>query len=106
VEMAAAAMTGATLGKDASPFSGPAGGPPRTGQFFIAIDPGASSGGGSGASSAGGYAERIRDLVDAIHAQNGARLPGDGRAAARRRAAQEGVAVYSATLERVRALLD
>ena len=106
VEMMAAAMTGATLGKDASPFSGPAGGPPRTGQFFIAIDPGASSGGGSGASSAGGYAERIRDLVDAIHAQNGARLPGDGRAAARRRAAQEGVAVYSATLERVRALLD
>lgn len=97
VEMMAAAMSGATLGKDASPFSGTVGGPPKTGQFFIAIDPGASSG--------GLFAERITDLVGAIHAQDGARLPGDGRAAARLRAAEDGVAVNSATLSRVRALL-
>mgnify|MGYP002628370709 CR=1 FL=1 len=97
VEMMAAAMTGATLGKDASPFSGTAGGPPRTGQFFIAIDPAASSG--------GDFATRITDLIGAIHDQKGARLPGDGRGAARARAAKAGVAINSATLERVRALL-
>ncbi len=97
VEMMAAAMTGATLGKDASPFSGTAGGPPKTGQFFLAIDPAASSG--------GAYAERIAALVAAIRAQEGARLPGDGRAAARARAARDGVAVAAATLQRVRGLI-
>ncbi|MCG6901571.1 MAG: Ldh family oxidoreductase [Rhodobacter sp.] len=98
VEMMAAAMTGATLGKDASPFSGTKGGPPRTGQFFIAIDPAASSG--------GDYAARINALTEAIHDQPGARLPGDGRGAARARAQTQGVAVNAATLAKVRALLD
>lgn len=97
VEMMAAAMTGATLGKDASPFSGTKGGPPRTGQFFIAIDPDASSG--------GEYAARIAALTGAVHDQDGARLPGDGRGAARMRAASAGVAVNAATLVKVRALL-
>ncbi len=97
VEMMAAAMTGATLGKDASPFSGTKGGPPKTGQFFIAIDPDASSG--------GAFADRIASLTGAIHAQDGAHLPGDGRGAKRARALTEGVAVSSATLEKIRALL-
>ena len=97
VEMMAAAMSGATLGKDASPFSGTKGGPPRTGQFFIAIDPEASS--------HGDYAARITALVEALREQPGAHLPGDGRAAARRRAAKDGVAVSRATLEKVRAWL-
>ncbi len=97
VEMMAAAMTGAMLGKDASPFSGTKGGPPKTGQFFLAIDPAASSG--------GEYAARITALAEAIRGQEGARLPGDGRATARTRAAREGVAVNAATLERVRALI-
>ncbi len=39
VEIFAAALAGANLGKDASPFSGTTGGPPRTGQFFIAVAP-------------------------------------------------------------------
>jgi (2R)-3-sulfolactate dehydrogenase (NADP+) len=97
VEMMAAAMTGASLGTEASPFSGPVGGPPKTGQFFIAIDPAATSG--------DSFVERIATLVDSIRDQDGARLPGDGRAKARARAATEGVAVSSATLEKVRALL-
>ncbi|MGR3623397.1 Ldh family oxidoreductase [Pseudophaeobacter sp.] len=97
VEMMAAAMTGASLGTEASPFSGPVGGPPKTGQFFIAIDPGATS--------ADSFAERISTLVASIRDQDGARLPGDGRAKARARAATEGVAVNAATLEKVRALL-
>jgi (2R)-3-sulfolactate dehydrogenase (NADP+) len=95
-EVFAAALAGATLGKDASPFSGTAGGPPRTGQFFIAVDPDATSG--------GGFAERIASLTRAIADQEGARLPGSGRRAARARISREGVAVPRTLLEKVRAL--
>ena len=96
VEVFAAALSGATLGIHASPFAGTAGGPPKTGQFFIALDPGVN----------GGFAERIADLVGAVRAQVGAHLPGDGRAAARARAEREGVAVSVATLERIEAFLS
>ncbi|MDQ2094439.1 Ldh family oxidoreductase [Rhodalgimonas zhirmunskyi] len=97
VETMAAAMTGAVLGIDASPFSGTKGGPPRTGQFFLAIDPGATSG--------GDFAARMTALTAAIHTQPGAHLPGDGRAAKRARARRDGVAVSIATLERIEAFL-
>jgi (2R)-3-sulfolactate dehydrogenase (NADP+) len=97
VETMAAAMTGATLGIDASPFSGTKGGPPKTGQFFIAIDPAATSG--------GAFADRMTALAGAVREQDGARLPGDGRAAARARATTQGVPVAAATLEKVRALI-
>ncbi|RMH40080.1 MAG: Ldh family oxidoreductase [Alphaproteobacteria bacterium] len=96
VEVMAAALSGATLGIHASPFSGTKGGPPRTGQFFIAIDPEATSG--------GAFAERIGDLVAAIRGQEGAHLPGDGRRAARAGAEREGVPVSVATLERIAAI--
>lgn len=96
VEMMAAAMTGATLGIHASPFSGTKGGPPKTGQFFIAIDPVATSGGDFGA--------RMADLVAAIHDQPGAHLPGDGRGAKRAEAKENGVAVNIETLDRIAAL--
>ena len=94
VEIMAAAMTGATLGVDASPFSGTKGGPPKTGQFFLAVDPGATSG--------GLFAERLATLVEEMHDQPGVRVPGDGRKAARRRAERKGVAVDPATLEKVK----
>ena len=97
VELMAAAMTGATLGAVASPFSGTAGGPPKTGQFFIAIDPQATSG--------GAFQEKLTDLIASIRDQEGGRLPGDGRNAARVRAAKEGVPVNAGLLEKVRALL-
>jgi (2R)-3-sulfolactate dehydrogenase (NADP+) len=96
-EMMAAAMTGATLGSSASPFSGTAGGPPRTGQFFVAIDPSATSN--------GLFAEKLTELVASIRGQDGARLPGDGRKAARARAKEFGVSVDAGLLDRVRALL-
>lgn len=94
VELFAAAMTGATLGIDASPFSGTAGGPPRTGQFFIAIDPGPSA--------HGVFAERLARLIAAIADQPGARLPGSKRFAARARSATGGVPVDLALLELIR----
>ena len=98
VEIMAAAMTGATLGIHASPFSGTKGGPPRTGQFFLAIAPDATSG--------GLFAERLGALVEDLRDQPGVRVPGDGRRAARRRAEREGVAVNPATLEQVNAWLE
>ncbi|MDH3662998.1 MAG: Ldh family oxidoreductase [Alphaproteobacteria bacterium] len=97
VEIMAAAMTGATLGINASPFSGTKGGPPRTGQFFLAIDPAATSN--------DLFAERIASLVEEIRDQPGVRLPGDGRKAARRRAGRRGVAVSVATIEKIQASL-
>ncbi|MDQ0469217.1 Ldh family oxidoreductase [Labrys wisconsinensis] len=99
VELLAAAATGATLGIDASPFMAPTGGPPRTGQFFLAID--------AGASSAGLFPERIARLSEAFLAQPGVRLPGARRAAARARAAATGrLAVDAELLARIAGLAE
>ena len=96
VEVLAAALSGSNLGTQASPFSGTAGGPPGTGQCFIAIDPGVAS---------DQAAVRLAQLMESVLTQEGARLPGQNRAAKRKLAAQQGVAVNVATLERIRALL-
>ena len=85
VEVMAAALSGAMLGLKASPFSGTTGGPPRTGQCFIAFDPNAYSG--------KEFAERITTLTLAIQSQDGARLPGDRRKENRQRIEIEGVEV-------------
>ena len=98
VEIMAAAMTGATLGAHASPFSGTKGGPPKTGQFFMAIDPDRVSG--------GLFADRLDLLLEEMRAQPGVRVPGDGRRSAMRRAARNGVAVDPATLEKISRWLD
>lgn len=96
VESFAALLAGATLGIDAAPFSGTTGGPPRTGQFLIAIDPGATAG--------AGFAPALDRLAAAIATQEGARLPGDRRKAARERTKRQGVDVDSSILARIRAL--
>jgi (2R)-3-sulfolactate dehydrogenase (NADP+) len=95
VELLAAAASGAVLAMDASPFSGTAGGPPKTGQFFVAIDVGASSG--------GEFGQRIGRLIEAIAAQPGAHVPGAKRKAARVRAAS-GIGVSADLLAQVQAL--
>ncbi|MEP3278282.1 MAG: Ldh family oxidoreductase, partial [Stappiaceae bacterium] len=97
VELMAAAMTGATLGMDASPFSGTKGGPPKTGQFFLAINPAATS--------SGLFADRLTSLVEEMHSQPGVRIPGDGRNAAWRKAQKSGVEVNPVTLEKISAWL-
>ncbi|MGV3633615.1 MAG: Ldh family oxidoreductase [Pseudorhodoplanes sp.] len=95
VELLAAAASGAVLALDASPFSGTAGGPPRTGQFFIAIDVATSSG--------GAFGERVTRLVEAIAAQEGAHIPGSKRKAARAKAVS-GVAVSADLVQQIRDL--
>ena len=94
VEVMAAALSGAVLGLQASPFSGTAGGPPRTGQCFIAFDPDAYSG--------AEFYERISVLSDAVQSQDGARLPGERRRKNRQRIELEGVEVAQSLLEKIR----
>ncbi len=96
-EVLASALAGAVSSRAASPFSGPDGGPPGTGQCLIALDP---------SGFADGFAERIADLAGAIAGQEGARLPGSRRLAARVRTAAEGVAVDAALLAQIEALVQ
>jgi hypothetical protein len=95
VEVFAAALAGAELGIDAAPFSGTTGGPPRTGQFFIAVNPLPAS--------EGRFAQKIARLAAAIADQEGARLPGARRLDARTRARTEGVPVDRALVEEIEA---
>lgn len=87
VEVFAACLSGANPGVVASPFSGTAGGPPGTGQFFLALSPEPSSG--------GAFAARLETVAAAF--VDGARLPGARKFAARARAARDGVEVDAAT---------
>lgn len=96
VELFAAAMAGAELGIDAAPFGGTAGGPPRTGQFMIAID--------SAVTSGDRFDLKLARFAAAVAAQEGARLPGARRLAARARARLAGVDVSTALLRQIDAL--
>lgn len=96
VELFAGWITGASLSIDASSFADNAGGSPRTGQFFIAVDPGPLAGPRAG--------DRLAHLFAAIVEQEGARLPGTRRAAARRRTAEGGVRIPLALKERLEAV--
>jgi (2R)-3-sulfolactate dehydrogenase (NADP+) len=83
VELMAAWATGASLSIHASSFADNLGGSPRTGQMFIALDPGPIAGNGA--------AERLAMLFAAIDDQPGARLPGDRRIKARVQKALDGI---------------
>ena len=99
VEVFAAVLSGATLGKDASPFAGDQGGPPATGQFFIAIAPDYFSG--------GCYQSNLLNLCQAIATQEQARLPGQRRQDFRTRLhrAEESIVISDALMESINALL-
>jgi (2R)-3-sulfolactate dehydrogenase (NADP+) len=84
VEIMAAVLTGANLSIEASSFADNNGGPPKTGQAFIAIDIGRLS-------DTVAFGERLEHLFSAMTSQPDVRLPGDKRLDARRRTATEGV---------------
>ena len=92
-EVFAAAVAGATLGKNASPFSGTVGGPPKTGQFFFAV--------AANLFSHGIFGPRIKELGDAIAAQVGARLPGARRLERRRENDRIGIEIEESLIERI-----
>ncbi len=89
VEVFAACLAGATPGIAASPFSGTAGGPPKTGQFFLAIAPDLTSG--------ATFADRLAMVVEAFGAETNGRLPGGKRRSAREKSDANGVEVDEAT---------
>ena len=98
VEVMAACLAGATPGIEASTFGTNAGGPPRTGQCFIAINPDATSG--------GDFAARIATVLAALTAEGGARLPGAKKAAARAASKRDGIAVDRAMYDAAEALAE
>ena len=70
VEILTACVAGGSLGTKASEFAGEDGGPPSTGQFFIAINPKKFN---------QNYEFCLSDLVNSIISQEGSRLPGSKR---------------------------
>lgn len=75
VEVLAATLTGANQSHHATSFFDAEGAPPGVGQLIITLAPGA------------GFADRLAALLGDIEAQEGARLPGTSRLAAREKAA-------------------
>ncbi|MCH9853679.1 MAG: Ldh family oxidoreductase [Alphaproteobacteria bacterium] len=90
VEILAATLSGAMLGLEASPFGGTAGGPPKTGQCFIAIDIAAES-----------FYTQLERLCNAITEQENARLPGGRRLEKRNDATKNGIAIDDTLLEKI-----
>ncbi len=93
VEVMAAVLSGAVLGLNASPFAGTAGGPPNTGQLFIAIDPDKLSGQQFYAS--------METLLNSITEQQGTMIHGSDRLAKRSHYDAKGVEVSEALLEKI-----
>ncbi len=93
VEIMAAGLTGATWSSQASSFADNSGGPPRTGQFFIAMNPEFFAG--------ANFSERIEFLFGTMLNQDGVRLPGDRRLRARRRTVTEGVTIRKSLYDKL-----
>ena len=95
VDVLVAGLGAANWSFEASSLLDDSGGPPGVGQCFIAIDP---------SRCAPGFAQRISRLASAIDAQEGARLPGMGRAQHAAHAHTHGVEVPDALVAELRAL--
>ena len=92
VEIFTACIAGGNLGTQASSFAGEDGGPPSTGQFFIAIDPEKFN---------SSYKDSLRSLTNSITEQEGARLPGSKRQAAFQKNQKQEIAITDQLLERI-----
>ena len=93
VEILAASLTGAHYSYQASSFFDGEGPAPQVGQFLIAINPAQGP--------AEGFGPRLEALIGEIEAQNGTRLPGTKRIAARAAAQAEGVVVPARLMEEI-----
>ena len=70
VEILTACVAGGSLGAQASSFAGEDGGPPSTGQFFIAINPKKFN---------QNFESHLEQLLNSISSQEGPRVPGSKR---------------------------
>jgi (2R)-3-sulfolactate dehydrogenase (NADP+) len=92
VEIFTACIAGGNLGTQASSFAGEDGGPPSTGQFFIAINPEKFN---------SNYANSMKTLIESIIEQEGARLPGSKRQAAFQKNEDQEIEINDQLLERI-----
>jgi len=91
VEVMVTALTGASMGFEASSFFVDEGNRPRLGQAFLVIDPDALAGRET-------FLDRIESLVAEIAKEQGVRLPGERRRALAEGAAARGVEIPAALL--------
>jgi len=98
VEVMCAALAGAKRGPEMGSFMANDGRPIDCGQFFIALEPKAFSG--------GAFAKQIAALAKSITSQQGARLPNARREANQKRLAREGVPIDSALYERLKGFAE
>ena len=94
VEVLATCFAGGTFSSEAGSFFNATGKQPRVGQFLMAISP----------ESSPDFFERIDQLLDAIAALDGTRLPGQRRLAARAAAMKDGLLVPRHYLDSARVL--
>jgi (2R)-3-sulfolactate dehydrogenase (NADP+) len=94
VEVMCAALAGANRGPQMGSFMDNDGKAIGCGQFFIAIDPVAFSG--------GAFVKQVTALAKSITSQEGARLPNARREANRKRLAKEGLPIDRALYKRLK----
>ena len=93
VEILAAALSASCFGFEASSYFTAEGPPPRAGQFLLALNPGPFS--------EGRFGSRLEDLLAAIEAQPGTRLPGQRRLALRAKAERDGITIPGGLYEQL-----
>ena len=98
VEVMCAALAGARRGPQMGSFMANDGKPIGCGQFFIALEPKAFSG--------GNFAKQVAALAKSITDQQGARLPNSRRAANQRRLAKEGLPIDRVLYGRLKSFTD
>lgn len=97
VEVMCAALAGAWRGPQMGSFMANDGKPIGCGQFFIALEPQAFSG--------GAFAKQLAALAKSITSQDGARLPNARRAANQKRLAKEGLPIDRALYDRLQSFV-
>ncbi len=96
VEILASTVAGANRGDEATSFFDGEGNPPGVGQLLLAID--------IQSAAAENFYPRMEALATAITTQEGARLPGQGRAEQRAKAKTEGLQVPAKLVSEIEAL--
>ncbi|MBJ7443485.1 MAG: Ldh family oxidoreductase [Sphingobium sp.] len=97
IEIMAAALTGGLFSSEVDWSAHLGAQTPCTGECLILIDPGRSG-------SAVGFANRVEQMVTALHDAGQARMPGDRRFAVREKAMREGIPVSADMLRQLEAL--
>ncbi|MFI4925173.1 MAG: Ldh family oxidoreductase, partial [Vicinamibacteria bacterium] len=92
VELLVTALTGASIGFEASSFFVDEGNRPRLGQAFLVVDPGALAGGDT-------YFARVEALIAEILRDEGVRLPGARRDALAAKAERDGIEIPQAVVD-------